>query len=125
MNIYYFDPSLDCSLFFISLSFHPITLCLPLAFSIFTHYPLTYFLIPSRTVLLPTASLFNKLTFLLHFSPPLSPHAPHLPLTGPHLHPQLKPASLPQSWSWNACTQSGPRFKVPTGNTRIIASCNC
>ncbi len=34
-------------------------------------------------------------------------------------HPQLKPAATPQSWSWNAFTQSGPRSKVPLGDTRI------
>lgn len=78
MNIYYFDPSLDCSLFFASLSFHPITLCLLLAFFIFTQYPLTYFLIPSHNVHLLLASLFHKLTFPLYFSPPMILPSPSL-----------------------------------------------
>lgn len=59
MNIYYFDPSLDCSLFFISLFLYPITLYPSLAFSVFTRYPLTHLLIPSRPFLLPHTCRFH------------------------------------------------------------------
>lgn len=60
MNIYYFDPSLNCSLFFISLSLYLITLYLSLPFSIFTHYPLTHLLPPP-----PCNCLFSNSSFLL------------------------------------------------------------
>lgn len=69
MNIYYFDPSLNCALFFISLSLYPITLFLSLAFSIFTHYPLTHFLIPSCSFLLsPLPVFFTYSCFFRFFS---------------------------------------------------------
>lgn len=65
MNIYYFDPSLNCSLFFIALSLYPITLHLSLAFSVFTHYPLTHFLILSHPSLF--ALVFFTHSLFLHF----------------------------------------------------------
>lgn len=89
MNIYYFDPSLNCSLFFISLSLYPITLYLSLAFSIFTHYPLTHFLILPRSSLFPPACLFHLLILpsisfhsLCNIFPPLSSYTP-LPSPSP------------------------------------------
>lgn len=65
MNIYYFDPSLNCSLFFIALSPSPITLHLSLAFSVFTHYPLTHVLILSHPLLFPLVFFTHSL--FLHF----------------------------------------------------------
>lgn len=136
MNIYYFDPSLNCALFFISLSLYPITLYLSLAFSIFTHYPLTHFLVLPHSFLFPSAFIFYllilpsisfhlfhpSLTFSLCYPPMLPSPSPHCSVS----HPQLKPDIIPQSWSWDACTQNGPRSKVLVGNTRIrVIGCPC
>lgn len=75
MNIYYFDLSVNCSLFFISLFLDPITLCLSLPFSVFTHYPLTQF-----HTLTPSACLihsdiihlfYSSLTFYFPYPPTL------------------------------------------------------
>lgn len=73
MNIYYFDPSLNCSLFFISL--YLITLYLSLPFSIFTHYPLTH-LVPPRNCLFCNSSFL--LTSLYFFGLVLFPCCPPL-----------------------------------------------
>lgn len=88
MNIYYFDPSLNCSLFFISLPLYPITLYLSLAFSVFTHYPLTHFLILSHSFFFPPVCPFPSLIlpsvslhfFIFNFFFTLRSHAP---LTSP------------------------------------------
>lgn len=75
MNIYYFDLSVDCSLFFISLLLDPITLCLSLAFSIFTHYPLTHFL--THTL---STCLSHSIILHLFYSTSTFPLLPHSPL---------------------------------------------
>lgn len=106
MNIYYFDPSLNCSLFFISLSLYLITLYLSLAFSIFTHYPLTHFLILPCSFLLPPGCLFHLLilssislhlfhpsvTFSLTYPPIHSSPLPHAALH--HIHSYNQPYLL-------------------------------
>lgn len=102
MNIYYFDPSVNCSLFFISLTLSFIALYLFLPFSVFTHYPLTHFASPPSWLFFFSSSL-------------ISPYFPHTLLSSSL--PQLKLDIMLQGWSCCAFTPSCPRSKVPSGST--------
>lgn len=91
---------------FFHIPFSLITLYLFLTFSKFTHYPLTHFLILSRSFspLPPHPQLFFPLFSLYLFTFSL------LILLSPTPHLQFKSKSTLQLWSYCASTQSCPRF---------------